>query len=378
MKILFVCHEYPPKTHGGIGSFTKLLAEKLSENDIEVSVIGFGEDTKSSLVIENGVKVFRLPCEKKINNKYLNIIQGLRERWIFYKSVKKYIKSFRPSIIETYEWSGPLIWGIKGAKLVVRLHGGNTANNDYMELKRNRLVSFYERRLLKNADFIIAVSNHIALLTQTSFNEKFSFKTLYSGVDTEFFKPQPISRDTNKILFVGRMHPHKGLDKLFAAMNILFAINASVHFDIVCGINEEYKNRLLKTVDDKFHTRINFLGRINNRELNFIYSSANLSVLPSVSEALGLTVMESMSCGTPVLVSDRSGAKEIINNDVDGFLISVLDPTLLANRINSILSNQSKIEEMRSLSRIKIVENFKIENVIMTNILFYKSIISKD
>ena len=378
MKILFVCHEYPPNTHGGIGSFTKLLAEKLVQKGISVCVIGYGPDQHSTKNNENGVNVFRLATPKEKRNKYVRSINAFKERWVFHRELRKYIDQYKPDIIETYEWSGPVLYRYKYTKLVVRLHGGNTANNDYMGIKRSRIISYFERRTISKANHIISVSNHIAEITQKSLGLNFKYQTIYSGVDTSLFCPQNVDRNIAKIVLVGRMHPYKGFEQLFASLNRVFESNSDVFLDIVCTINQDYMKRLLTMVNSEYHNRIHFIGRIPNQELNLIYSSANLTVLPSLSEAFPLIPLESMACETPVIMSDRFSSREIIDENSDGFLVNVLDPKEFADRIIGILKNQEEIEGMRANARKKILTKFNIEEIIEQNIRFYESILSND
>jgi glycosyltransferase involved in cell wall biosynthesis len=375
MRILFICHEYPPKPFGGIGSFTKLMAEKMTEKGISVGVIGYGQMNANLITEECGVKVYRVATPTLSKNKYFNVIKQLCDRLKFHFTLQRHIKAFQPDLIETYEWTGPLLLKSKGVKNIVRLHGSNTANNEYMGLEKNAILKFYEKRTIRIADHILSVSNHIANITQQSFQEKFTFQTIYNGVDLNIFSPETVERDLTKIILVGRMHPYKGFDELFASMNHLFALNDQVNFEIICTIIENYKERLLDKVDLRHHHRISFIGRVPNNELKKHYSAANLSILPSLSEAFPIIPLESMACETPVIISNRFSSMEIITNGEDGFLVDIMEPKKLAEQIALILADQDKIESMRKMARNKIALNFNIDQIIATNIQFYESIL---
>lgn len=376
MRLLFICHEYPPKQHGGIGSFTKLLAEKLASKGHDVCVIGYGETSIKSCQVENGVEIVRLPLPKRSKNKSINLFYEFKNRWKFQQIVQEHVATFQAEIVETYEWTGPVLFKPKGVKFIVRLHGSNTANNEYMEIKRHPIVAYFEKRTIRQADAIFSVSNHIANITQQSFGFNFRYTTIYNGVDTSIFQPVVIQRDLSKIVLVGRMHPYKGFDQLFACMNQLFALNKEVHFEIICSIIESYKTRLLAMVNENFHNRIQFIGRIPNDRLNQHYSSANLTILPSLSEAFPLIPLESMACETPVMISDRFSAKEIITDGVDGFLVDVMDPVILAQQIANILADQERIENMRPVARMRVQQHFDINQIIEENCTYYQSVIT--
>jgi len=374
MKILYMCNEFPPKHSGGIGMFTKLMAEKLVEQGHDVVVFGYGKDQTETIKKEQGVTVIRLVEPKYGKNPIINFGKTLIERNKYFKRLKVQTNQSKPDLIESYDWSGPLLFKIKGVKLIVRLHGSNTANNDYMSKKRSSLFTIIEKRALKIADRIVSVSDHVAEQTKKSFNMDFEYQTIYNGVDLNKFKDLKLTRDLNKIVFVGRMHDYKGFKELFAAFNTVFATNDSVHFDIICSIIESYKDKIMTLVNKKYHDRIHFIGRVENSFLPKKYSEANLSILPSLTEAFPIIPLESMSCGTPVIMSNQFSSREIIEDGQDGFLVNVLNPTELAEGILNAISNQDRIESMRPKVIDKILSHFEIDRIVRENIKYYESI----
>jgi len=376
MRILYICHEYPPVHHGGIGSFTRQIAEKLALKNHDVIVVGYGDKRTTYREVLNGVQIERLKNTKFDFSTILNYLNMVIRRIIFYKRILKYVAEFKPDLIETYDWSAPLIFKPTKLPLITRLHGSNTAFNLYVGLKKTPLLFWMERKAIRQSDYILSVSDHIAEITQKSFGIKFTYKTIYNGIDVDHFINQRKERDINKILLVGRMHPYKGFDDLFKAMNYLFCNHLALHFQIICTVIESYKNELLTYVDSKFHYRIEFSGRIPNHVLVDYYNQANLSILPSRAEAFPIIPLESMACGTPVIMAERFSAREIIDDGLDGFLVDTTNPEVLANIILEILKDQDRIELMREKSRKKILEKFSSNKVIDDNIKFYESIIA--
>jgi glycosyltransferase involved in cell wall biosynthesis len=361
--------------HGGIGTFTKIIAESLILKGHDILIVGYGDKKFTYRLVLNGVQTVRLKNKKSDYGVILNYLIMLISRVVFYKNILKYTAEFKPDLIETYDWSAPLIFKPGKVPLIMRLHGSNTANNLYVGLRRTAVLYWMERKAILQADHIISVSDHIAEITQKSFGINFNYKTIYNGVDTTHFVNRKNKRDINKILLVGRMHPYKGFDILFKAMTFLFSNHPTLHFQIICTVIESYKKELLSYVNPIFHRRIEFLGRIPNSLLIDYYNEANLSVLPSKAEAFPIIPLESMACGTPVIMANRFSAKEIIDDGIDGFLVDITNTEVFANRILDILTNQNLIEAMREKSRTKILEKFSIEKIINYNIDFYKSVL---
>ena len=377
MKIVYICNEYPPKISGGIGVFTKLMAERLAAEGHEIIVFGYGENALETVELESTVKVIRLVEPRFGKNLFLNFFKTLLARYTYFKSLKNHLKGLDIDIIESYDWSGPLLFQLKRVKHIVRLHGSNTANNDYMNKKRSVLYLFIEKRALKIANYIVSVSNHVTKQTKESFKLNFPSTTIYNGVDLAKFQDRNLIRDLNKIILVGRMHDYKGFKELFAALNDVFAANETVHFDVICSIIDSYKEKILRLVDTKYHDRINFIGRVENALLPKKYSEANLSILPSLTEAFPIIPLESMACGTPVIMSNRFSSNEIIDDGEDGFLVNVIDPKEFADGILKAISIQSRIECMRVKASKKIVTNFDIKKIVQENVYFYQSILDK-
>jgi starch synthase len=377
MKIVYICNEYPPLPHGGIGSFTQLIAEKLVAQNHQVTVLGFGDNQHFTQLNLNGVSVQLMPAFKKNWGK-LNALKTILFQFKFQRFVRKQLSIIQPDLMETYDWGAPLTKKIGNYPLVIRLHGSNTVSN----IQSGKAISpFYfrvEKKALEQADVTVSVSQFTGKLTQKTFGLPAQFTTIYNGVNTDQFFPQPVTRDTNTLLFVGRMHYYKGLDDLFPALNEVFSRNQNIVLKLVCTVIESFKSDLLNMVNPEFHSRIQFLGRIPNSELANCYSQANLTIVPSKTEAFPIVPLESMACGTPVLITDGFSAPEIVRDGINGFLIHPQDPILLASEILRCFEQQEVVEQMRERCIQTIRDQFSLAHVLETNIEFYLKTVQHD
>ena len=149
LKVLFVCNEYPPSPHGGIGVIVRAIAERLVVSGISVVVLGIdpvvSHDTTENL---NGVLVARLANKYRNDVKYrlgryfLTAEPFLVRRYLSYR-LEEAISIHKPDLIESYDWSGPL-WRKPSVPLVVRMHGAHTAYNYYEGKRTSRLLKFFE------------------------------------------------------------------------------------------------------------------------------------------------------------------------------------------------------------------------------------------
>lgn len=130
---------------------------------------------------------------------------------------------------------------------------------------------------------------------------------LPNGVDTERFQPHGPKRGDGHILFVGRLVPYKGLDTLLRAL----AKVKDAPPVWIAGAGPLGSE--LKSLARELRVDASFLGRVPDADLPALYRGARLTVLPSIGrqECFGITLLESMACGTPVLASDLPGVRAV-------------------------------------------------------------------
>jgi glycosyltransferase involved in cell wall biosynthesis len=146
--------------------------------------------------------------------------------------------------------------------------------------------------------------------------EKCRFVT-YSGVEHEVFVPPPERpvTDTLRLLFVGRLVPYKGVELLLRAVEIA-ARRYSIQLDIVGGADPVYKAFLLRLVKElRLGSSVNFLEPVPRDQLPSLYQRADVFCFPTLCDTYGIALLEAMSSGCAVVVSDVAGAGEIVNGE---------------------------------------------------------------
>lgn len=128
-----------------------------------------------------------------------------------------------------------------------------------------------------------------------------------NGIDPARFRPDGPRRRPTDLLFVGRLVPYKGLGVLLEAVSRL---HPRPHLTVAGD------GPMRKTLQDKaahLYLDVEFLGRVEDRDLPALYRSASATVLPSINgqEAFGIALVESMACGTPVVASDLPGVADV-------------------------------------------------------------------
>jgi D-inositol-3-phosphate glycosyltransferase len=181
------------------------------------------------------------------------------------------------------------------------------------------------------------------------------------GVNLELF--QPMDKDTARqylglngdksILFVGRIEPLKGIDKLLLA--VAYLKDSQKLKLLVVGGDENSRHeidRLQRLARElQIQDSVEFLGRIRQEELPRFYCAADICVVPSFYESFGLVALESLACGTPVVTTRVGGTESIIRQGETGYLVPDNSPRLLADKIALLISRTNNTAETINLRR---------------------------
>ncbi|MAD43067.1 MAG: hypothetical protein CL623_11850 [Arcobacter sp.] len=382
MHICIVCNEYPDSNHGGIGSFAKDLAEGLTSNGFDISIIGVYSKYVLDLdepIIEtiNGVHIERYPFINKFKDKRLNYFYN---RYFLKKKIKKLNKKHSIDVIEIAEHDGWMPFGsIKNIPMITRLHSSVTLHGKLLNKGYSKLTSIFEKWQLKKSDYIVSVSKFTAVETLNIFNLKKEYKVIYNSIKI----PKEIKKeniDRNLILFTGSVVPRKGVTELIKAMPIVLERFPKITLKLA-GKNlyqidgKNYEEYLRNFVPSQFQNNIEFLGPLNREiELMPLIQKANFCVFPSHVEAFSLAPIEAMALGKAVVFTKYVSGPELIEDGVSGLLADTKNPDDIANKIIELLEDEELSKNIAYNGKIRVDEMFSYDRWINENIRFYKEV----
>jgi glycosyltransferase involved in cell wall biosynthesis len=200
-------------------------------------------------------------------------------------------------------------------------------------------------------------------------------RVIGGGVPPRFFDDdEPHGQD--HVLFVGRLLPHKGIDHLIAAMDEDVPL-------LVVG--RKYHDEYFALLQDLArHKDVTFLTDTGDDDLTGLYRSALVTVLPSVyrdatgrthraPELLGLTLLESCACGTPVISTDVGGMPEFVDDGVTGFVVPPNDTQTLRRRIRELVDDKPRARRMGDAARVRALDEFNWDAVVARCLDAYRS-----
>ena len=124
---------------------------------------------------------------------------------------------------------------------------------------------------------------------------------------------------------------------------------------------------------EEFKLKSNYVGRIyDDATLAILYSAADVMVVPSEQENLSNTIMESLSCGTPIVCFDIGGNKDLVSHKENGYLVKPFNENDLADGIDWVLEQIKVSNHLSLVSRNSVLQNFQMEKVALEHQIVYK------
>ena len=153
-----------------------------------------------------------------------------------------------------------------------------------------------------------------------------------------------------KLIFAGNLDPQKGLHYLFQALQTLPA--ESYELTLAGSWTRGYRRWLRRRFDIKYR----YYGRLPHAKLFDLYRANHVLVFPSLCDGFGLTILEAMSSGIPVIATERCGAPDIMTVGREGLLVRAGDAPDLTRALEYCINHADRLPEMGELARSRAEE----------------------
>lgn len=227
------------------------------------------------------------------------------------------------------------------------------------------LIRPYERRSFSSADLVVAVSRATSQDVALAFPGIHPL-VIHNAVDTSFFSPaHSLTRDAKalfRVLFVGNLTARKGADLIPGIANTL---GPEFELAYTSGLRGCRRRSIQGAVP---------LGHLDRSAVRDAYQTADALIMPSRLEGFSTVVLEAMSCGLPVVASDRSSMPEIIEDGKTG-LLCPLEPGAFVDAIRRLASDEPLRREFSDAGRRRVVEHFRIEQMVDRYVLAFQRLI---
>lgn len=366
MKLLFVNYEFPPIGGGG-GTTTRFLASFMAKRGHEVKVVCGGyKDLPTSEWID-GFEVVRIDTGRKRKDRcsQLEMVKFIIKS---YGPLKGLVKDWQPALLHVFFGypTGPLGWLINknlGVPYIISLLGGDVPGIVPKEVGlHHKVLAPFTREMWGKACAVVGNSYGLSKIAQ-NFLPKIEVTTIPNGVDIEKFKPNPNNSDNLiKLLFIGRLVNQKGLNVLLKAYHNVIEGGYKNTRLIIIGdgpLMDEYKQF---SQDNKLSDFVEFKGWVDFEELEHLYNSSDVFVLPSLFEGMPSVVLQAMACGLPIISSRVQGSEDLIKPGVNGYLVEIGSVDDITDKMIRVITDGGMRKQMGIKSR-EIIKGYSWDNV---------------
>lgn len=344
-KILFFIGSI--STPRGAERVTTIVANGLVKLGYQVEILSIYKGKKSYYKLNNEIVLNELFNEKiDIKRNYLKILIKLRK---FLKLKEIDVLVDVDTLLTLFSFP---------AKLGLRIKSISWEHFNYETNlgSKNRILA--RKIALKYSDKIIT-------LTEEDKNEfkkrsKNKDKIVTISNPSSFINETPNILENKKIISVGRLNHQKGYDLLIENWIKIKKQHPEWKLEIA-GDGEDKLELEKKIVQLELEDNIKLLGNI--KDIKKIYSSASIYIMSSRYEGLPMTLIEAKSFGLPTISFDcKTGPREIIKDNIDGFLIENGKIESLIDKISDLIKNEEKRKQFGKNAFLD--ERFKKENII--------------
>jgi starch synthase len=379
MKIAFLTPEFPhPKmgSSGGIGTSIYNLSKGLTQAGHQVFVLVYGQ-SEDAIFVENDITYYRIKNIK---------IKGF-SRFLTQKKIEKIINLLinnnNLDLVEAPDWTGITSRIRPNCPVVIRLNGSDTYFCHLDKRPVKFLNKFHEQRALQNADALLSVSHYTAEVTKQLFSLNRNFQIIPNSIDLEkFSNDHSIGFQENTILYFGTLIRKKGSLELPLIFNEVYKHNKQAKLIL---IGRDASDILTKNVstwemmqplfDGEAMQNVSYLGSVSYDKIKEFINTSTVCVFPTFAEALPVSWIEAMAMQKAIVASNIGWATEVLDDNVNGFLVHPQDHENYAKKIIQLLENEALRHQFGIEARKKIAQKFSIEVVAKQSANFYKKIL---
>ncbi len=243
------------------------------------------------------------------------------------------------------------------------------------------------KRIIKDASKVVAVSPLEDKQYRDKGIQQERIRTIFNGLNLDEFTNLPergafrgsigADQESRIILFLGRLHRIKGIDVLIKAFSDLRTGGAETALVIVGPDEGELSRLKVLASEQAVEQRVTFRGPLYGRERLKAYVDADVVVSPGMYEIFGLVPFEALMCGTPVIVTQDTGAGELIEQAGAGYGVPYGDVNTLAKAIEHILDNVDEARQKVVRGQEFIRENMDWGNIAGKYIELYRECVGQ-
>ena len=250
-------------------------------------------------------------------------------------------RSYQFDVIHAHDWltypAGIAAKKVSGKPLIVHVHA--TEYDRAEEKNIDTRVFNIEQQGMHHADKVVAVSQWTKDILVSKYNiDADKIEVVHNGVmQNKTVQVPDLPKIADKVVtFLGRITWQKGPQYFIDAASKVLKYFPDTHF-VMAGSGDLLPTMIEKVAQQKMSHRFHFTGFLKGQQIDQVWSISDVYVMPSVSEPFGITPLEAINAGVPVIVSNQSGVAEVIDHAIK---VDFWDTSALANAIIQLIQHQ--------------------------------------
>ena len=356
---------------GGLNVYVQQISKHLSnKHNVTVVTAEKAENFKNENLEFYSLNLFE--PDLPMDDKELHLIE-------FQKKLEETFELNNFDVIHSHYWLSGLVAKDISSKFNIPFIFTSHSLGVFLEGYNNERTDC-EKIVMTSSNFVTASTNYENILLSESYKiDKKKIKLIKPGVDESLFSPDPNLSKENIFLSIGRIQKQKRQLEAIEFLNSFREINNDFKCYFIGGPSgnsgDDYFVELKEIVKDlDLESHIEFLGNLPQSKIRELLNRSKLLIHTSEYETFGLVAIEAHSVGVPVISINQGSLKEIIDNNINGYIAeSFKDPYL--NEFTLKILNDDKFADYISKSSINSAKKYDWKNTTKELINLYESLI---
>ncbi len=355
MRVLILSWEYPPVMVGGLGRHVHALATSLAASGHDVTVVSRHAEGASYDEVLEGVRVVRVPEDPPlfVLTSETLLAWTMAFNHALTRAALRVAEEVQPEVVHAHDWlvahAAATVKHHLDIPLVATVHATEAGRHQgWLPEDMNRSIHSIEWWLTYEARRVITCSQYMRWEVTRLFDlPPDKGEAIPNGVEMAEWKADPAEvaavraeyGDGPLVLFAGRLVYEKGVHDLLAAVPRLRRRHPGLRV-VIAGDGPHLAELRAQAKRLRLGRSVAWTGFLDSGRLPVLAAAADCAVVPSIYEPFGMVALEAAAAGTPLVVADTGGLREIVEHGITGLRFAPGSHAELADAVTAVLSDE--------------------------------------
>jgi glycogen(starch) synthase len=353
MRVLVLSWEYPPVLVGGLGRHVHALTTTLAAAGHEVTVVSRHAEGAAFDEVLDGVRVVRVPEDPPLfgfTEKTL-LAWTMAFNHALTRAALRVAEEVRPEVVHAHDWlvahAAATLKHHLDVPLVATVHATEAGRHQgWLPGEMNKSIHSVEWWLTYEARRVITCSQYMRWEVTRLFDlPPDKTDSIPNGVELYSAPAAAVSSARSSygggplVVFAGRLVYEKGVHDLLAAVPRLRRRHPGLRV-VIAGDGPHLDELRAQARRLRLGRSVTWTGFLDGDRLAALAAAADCAVVPSIYEPFGMVALEAAAAGTPLVVADTGGLREIVEHGITGLKFRPGDPAALADAVSAVLRDE--------------------------------------